>query len=118
MEQFWFEKLISNNELGDFDIETKEYNIISKSKIYDQYVDFCNKIKLKYIFTPAVFGKNLAKYCDFDSIQKTASGQNRYRCYIFPEKTDCKKRFAAQVGMEIEWESVRDRKVVNEIDKI
>lgn len=117
-EQFWFEKLISNNELGDFDIETKEYNIISKSKIYDQYVDFCNKIKLKYIFTPAVFGKNLAKYCDFDSIQKTASGQNRYRCYIFPEKTDCKKRFAAQVGMEIEWESVRGRKVVNEIDKI
>jgi hypothetical protein len=121
-EQFWFEKLISNAELGDLDGETGEENMISKSKLYDQYVDFCKKINVKYIFTPAVFGKNLSKNCDFESVQRIGSDQNKYRCYIFPEKNVCKKQFSSQAGMNIDWEldwtSSQATKIKNEIDKI
>jgi hypothetical protein len=121
-EQFWFEKLISNAELGDFDSETNEENIISKSKLYDQYVDYCKKINVKYIFTSAVFGKNLSKSCDFESLQKTGLDQNRYRCYVFPDKNTCKKQFSAQIGIkidwELDWESSQATKIKNEIDQI
>lgn len=117
-EQFWFEKLISNDDLGDFDSETSEENVISKSKLYDQYIDFCKKINLKYIFTPAVFGKNLSKYCEFDVIQRTGMDQKRFRCYVFPEKSTCRKKFSEQAGMEIDWRSSQVKNIKNEIDKI
>jgi hypothetical protein len=121
-EQFWFEKLISNSEFGDFDSEMNEENVILKSKLYDQYVDFCKKINIKYIFTPAVFGKNLTKYCDFEVIQRTEVDQKRNRYYVFPEKNACKKKFSAQVDMEIDWEldweSTQATKFKNEVDQI
>lgn len=117
-EQFWFEKLMSNDELGDFDGETNSENIIFRSKLYDQYVDFCKKINLKYIFTQAVFGKNLAKYCDFDVVQRVGSDQKRLNCYLFPNKSQCRKQFAKQAGMKIDWKSSRANSTKNEINKI
>jgi hypothetical protein len=122
-EQFWFEKLISNDELGDaFDSETNEENVISKSKLYDQYVDYCKKINIKYILSLSVFSKNLSKYCEFETIQRAGSNQNRYRCYVFPDKNACKKQFSAQADMEIDWELdweiSQATKIKNEVDQI
>ena len=117
-EQFWFEKLISNTELGDFDSGTNENNAIQKSKLHDQYVDYCNKMGLKYILSLSIFGKNLTKYCDFDVKQKLGSEQKYVRFYIFPEKTACRNQFSKQVGMKIDWESSQVEKIKNEIDKI
>lgn len=117
-EQFWFEKLISNSELGDFDSETNEKNVISKSKLHDQYIDYCDKMKINWRDSRSIFGKNLSKYCEFDSIRRTNIDQNRYTCYQFPDKYYARKQFSKQVGMKIDWNAVIVEKSGNEVDKI
>jgi hypothetical protein len=117
-EQFWFEKLISNNDLGNFDSETNENNMIQKSKLHDEYINYCNRMGLKYILSLSIFGKNLTKYCDFDVKQKLGSEQKYVRFYVFPEKTACRNQFSKQVGMKIDWESSQVEKIKNEVDKI
>jgi phage/plasmid-associated DNA primase len=117
-DQFWFEKLISNAEIGEYDMESNSENMILKSKLYDEYVDFCKKINLKYIFTQAVFGRNLSKSCDFEVTQRLQSNGKYARSYIFPEKNVCRKQFTQQIGMEIDWDSSRVKKIKNDIDEI
>jgi len=116
-EQFWFEKLVSGDDrIGDF--ESNDEDSIFKSKLYDQYTDFCKKINTKYIFTPAVFGKNLSKYCDVDVKQRLGDNQKYVRFYLFPPKKACREQFSQQVGMKINWKISQAKKNENEIDKI
>jgi hypothetical protein len=117
-EQFWFEKLISNTELGDFDSETNSYDIISKAKLHNQYIDYCDKMKINWRNSQSIFGKNLAKYCEFENIRRTDTDQNRYTCYQFPDKSSCRKQFSKQVGMKIDWDAGIGKKKVDEVDKI
>lgn len=114
-EQFWFERLLSNADIGDND---GPENSIMTTKLYDQYTDFCKKINTKYIFTPAVFGKNLSKYCDVEVKQRLNSNQKYSRFYFFPDKITCRQNFSDQTGMEIDWNIFRAKKSENEIDKI
>jgi hypothetical protein len=113
-EKFWFEKLSSSADLGD----DQDGTSISTSKMYDKYTDFCRKINTKYIMTPAVFGKNLSKYCEVDIERKRNIDQTRARFYIFPVKAECKKQFSAQIGMKINWNQSKIKKLKDEIDKI
>ena len=117
-EQFWFEKLISNSELGVFDSETNEENVISKSKLHDQYLNYCDKMKINWRDSRSIFGKNLSKYCEFDSIRRTNIDQKRHTCYQFPDKCYARKQFSKQVGMEIDWNAAIGKKRVDEVDKI
>ena len=104
--------------MGEFDSETNENNIISKSKFYDEYIDFCKKMNINWRDIQSVFGRNLVKYCDLDVTQRTGSDQRRYRCYQFPSKDDCRKQFEKHAGLKIDWESERNKKRKNEVDKI
>jgi len=117
-EQFWFERLISDGKIGDFDNSNPSEDNILTTKLYDQYVDFCNKINTKYIFTPAVFGKNLSKYCDVDVKQRIGDNQKYVRFYLFSEKKDCREQFSQQVGMKINWKISQARKKDDGIDGI
>jgi hypothetical protein len=114
-EKFWFEKLTSNADLGDS--YGSEMNI-QTTVLHDKYVDFCKKINEKYILTPAVFGKNLSKYCDIQIRQQLNNDQKYARFYVFPNKQDCKLQFSSQVGMEIDWNTLQGKSTKNDVDSI
>ena len=114
-EQFWFEKLLSSSDIGDID----GFQIsIMTTKLYDRYADFCKKINAKYILTPAVFGKNLSKYCDVEVKQRLNIDQNYSRFYIFPDKVTCRRQFSDQIGMKIDWKFLRAKNIDDEVDGI
>ena len=103
---------------GVVNSETNEENVISKSKLYDQYIDYCDKMKIGWRNSKSIFGKNLSKYCEFDSIRRTNIDQKRHTCYQFPDKCYARKQFSKQVGMEIDWNAAIGKKRVDEVDKI
>lgn len=109
--KFWFEILLSDYNLNEIDG-------IVKSNFYNKYTDFCKKINTKYIMTPAIFGKNLTKYCNqVETVQKYYVDK-RTRFYIFPPKDECKKLFSAEIGMSVPWKKIKKSKVETEIDEI
>ena len=110
-EKFWFEIMLSEYDINEIDG-------VIKSKFYDKYTDFCKKINTKYIMTPAVFGKNLIKYCNVETEQKRNIDGKRIRFYIFPSKIECKNLFSKQIGMSIPWKKIKKSKIETEIDEI
>ena len=110
-EKFWFEILLSEYNLNEIDG-------VLRSGFYNKYADFCKKINTKYIMTPAIFGKNLAKYCDqIETIQRYYIDK-KTRFYIFPSKDECKKSFSREIGMSIPWKKIKKSKIETEIDEI
>ena len=110
-EKFWYEILLSG-----YDINEDEG--IIKSKFYDKYIDFCKKINTKYIMTPAIFGKNLVKYCNIDVQQKIGIDGKRTRFIYFPDKNECKKSFVKQIGQPIPWKKIEKSRAETEVDNI
>ena len=114
-EQFWFEKLLSSSDVGYIDgFKTS----ILTTELYDQYADFSKKINAKYILTPAVFGKNLSKYCDVEVKQRLNSEQKYSRFYFFSDKAICRQQFSKQIGMKINWNISQVENIDNEVDGI
>ena len=114
-EQFWFEKLLSSSDIGYIDgFKTS----ILTTQLYDQYADFSKKINAKYILTPAVFGKNLSKYCDVEVRQRLNSDQKYARFYFFSDKTTCRQQFSKQIGIKIDWKILRAENIDDEVGGI
>ncbi|MBC8393393.1 MAG: hypothetical protein H8E17_12610 [Deltaproteobacteria bacterium] len=114
-EQFWFEKLLSSSDIGYIDgFKTS----ILTTQLYDQYADFSKKINAKYILTPAVFGKNLSKYCDVEVKQRLNIDQKPARFYFLPDKTTSRQQFSKQIGMKIKWNISQAENIDDEVDGI
>jgi hypothetical protein len=119
-EKFWYEKLAANRQVGEptsYGVNASE-TMTKKSKLYDEYVNYCKKINEKYILTAAVFGKHLAKCCKFGVKQMLDDDQKYSRFYVFPSKQDCKRQFSNQLGMNIDWDKSIEENDDSGIDEI
>ena len=111
-ESFWHNILDSGFDLGG------EEGII-KTKFYDLYIDFCKKINIQRPEGPAIFGKNLLKYCsEIETIRKYDISNQRVRFYIFPEKNRCRQLFDKISNLDINWKMIKNQKIQDEIDGI
>lgn len=93
-------------------------NGVMKSKFYNLYTDFCKKINTKYIMTPAIFGKNLLKYCPEVEIIQKRDVDKMIRFYVFPEKNRCRELFNKILGPENSYEINKKSTIQIEIDGI
>ena len=118
-EQFWCEKLFSYDELGDNDSVIDGFCLIEKSKLYDEYISFCDKMKVHYgRMINSVFGEELKKYTNFENSRPRRDNQSRYTAYKFPTKDECRNIFEEKVGMKIEWNLGIAKRGEDEVDEI
>lgn len=94
--KFWFELLRS-----DFDFENID-GIIS-TKLYDMYIDHCDKINERYKHTDAVFGKKLAHYSHVQKEKKRLSDGQRPAFYFFNDRDSERKKFEKIIQTKFDW---------------
>ena len=96
--KFWFELLC-----GDFDFENID-GIIS-TKLYDMYINHCDKINERYKYTDAVFGKKLTHYSHARKEKKRLSDGQRPAFYFFNDRNSERKKFEEITKTEFNWEN-------------
>ena len=111
-ESFWHNILDSSFDLGGEDG-------IIKTKFYDLYTDFCKKLNIQRFNGPAIFGKNLLKYCsEIEIVRQYNIDNQRVRFYIFPEKNRCRYLFDEISNLDIDWKIIKKSKIEDGINEI
>jgi len=95
VEKFWFEKLQ----------ESLWVERVSTDEFYDEYIEYSQKMGLKYPSNKRQFGKELRRLCPTMKRGRPAlsDGTRQYE-YAFPSLDECREQFEEQVGMAINWE--------------
>jgi len=112
IQKFWFEKLRSGQLRCDGDGWGET---ISRMEFYQQYLDFCEDIGVRFRATDAQFGKALRKICpgisqkylNLATNSNSGGDGKRERCHQFPIIDVCRTNFEEKVGFELEWDSDR-----------
>lgn len=104
--KFWYE-ILQRGKFFDHDLDWA--NEVYCKKLYEEYVDFCNKLGSRHKKTPSIFGKKLKKLCPGrDRFQRTMSPDgSRDWYYYFPDLPECRENFEKTIGKNInlDWES-------------
>jgi phage/plasmid-associated DNA primase len=95
IEKFWFEKLQESSWTERVAIE----------EFYDEYLDYCQKMGLKYPSDKRQFGKELRRLCPAMKRGRPAlsDGSRQYE-YAFPKIDECRLQFEQHVEISINWD--------------
>lgn len=115
-EKFWLEKLISgdiggndtpNTDFGRFVSGNEKWSRVKTSDLYDDYLDFANKLKEQYPLTPTQFGIALKKFCPLMRKKRvTMPDGTRQLYYQPPILEDCRDEFAIMLKKPDMWETI------------
>lgn len=102
-ERFWHERL-SKGTLVDAHKYWK--TLVVAEKIYDQYMEFCDSLKIGQGRAGRIaFGVRLRKMCpDIDNVLRKKGSTVPYRCWVVPMLDRSRKAFAEYLKVDITWD--------------
>lgn len=99
--KFWFEKLrcgtitYNNSEWTEYAITTK---------LYDEYILFCNNIGKQYKLAPNSFSRKLRDYAKLVVRKQIINEYNKREWALFFDTLEaCRMYFEAKIGMKLDW---------------
>lgn len=115
-ERFWHERL-SKGSL----VDAHEYwkTLVVAEKLYDQYEEFCDKLKIGQGRAGRVaFGMRLRKMCPgIDNVQRKKGSKVPYRCWAVPLLDRCRTAFAEYLKVTVTWEDYEEPENVSAEDR-